>query len=256
MRLAPAATQPLFFSSLPLADRRRSRSLARSGNGDGSLNINEFVTAMGVMSDSAGYDGEEERFAKQIASGKTLDAGVASGSVTSSVEEARKVQIGLGSTKKEAVVQEDVEEGMEKLKESFDVFDADGSGELTSEEVMTILTRLTSDDASLSKEDAEEFIKAFDANGAPARDNNSLVEVLARKLRRCTCAHCERPESRRRRQVEREGVYRSHGCHDAGGGPRGWRPGRRGDAGRDHRGWRQDGGRRSRGQCVERGEGE
>jgi Ca2+-binding EF-hand superfamily protein len=130
-------------------------------NGDGSLNVKEFVTAMGVMSDAAGLDGEEAKFAKQIAAGMNVDAGVTTGSISDSVDNARRVQIGMGITGK-AMAQEEIEEGMENLKQSFDVFDTDGSGELSTDEVLTILTRMTTNSGGLSEEDAKEFITAFD----------------------------------------------------------------------------------------------
>ena len=53
---------------------------------------------------------------------------------------------------------------LQKLKESFDIFDEDGSGELSTEEVLTILTRMGGGTA-LTDEDAKEFIEEFDRNG-------------------------------------------------------------------------------------------
>ena len=46
-----------------------------------------------------------------------------------------------------------------KLKQSFEIFDTDGSGALTAEEVLVILTRMGGPSASqLTEEDAKEFI--------------------------------------------------------------------------------------------------
>lgn len=46
-----------------------------------------------------------------------------------------------------------------KLKQSFEIFDTDGSGELTAEEVLVILTRMGGPSASqLTEDDAKEFI--------------------------------------------------------------------------------------------------
>ena len=77
-------------------------------NGDGQLSINEFITAMGVMSDAydadgdgvadmkqggGEYDGKEEDFAAKLAAGETLEvAGVASGNMSEAVDEARRLQ--------------------------------------------------------------------------------------------------------------------------------------------------------------------
>ena len=77
-------------------------------NGDGLLSINEFITAMNVMSDAydedgdgtadvkqggGKYDGKEEDFAEALAEGKTLEvAGVKAGSINESVEDARRLQ--------------------------------------------------------------------------------------------------------------------------------------------------------------------
>ena len=64
---------------------------------NGTLNLKEFITAMGVISDAAGLDGEEETFAEMIAEGDTMEVkGMEAGKVSEAVENARKVQIGLG----------------------------------------------------------------------------------------------------------------------------------------------------------------
>ena len=49
------------------------------------------------------------------------------------------------------------DERIARLKDSFDIFDEDGSGELSVDEVMTILTRM-SGGAPLTEDDAKEFI--------------------------------------------------------------------------------------------------
>lgn len=56
------------------------------------------------------------------------------------------------------------DERIARLKDSFDIFDEDGSGELSTDEVLTILTRM-SGGAPLTEEDAKEFIAEFDRNG-------------------------------------------------------------------------------------------
>ena len=77
-------------------------------NGDGVLSINEFIIAMGVMSDAydgdgdgeadlkdgdGAYDGKEEEFAQALAEGKTLQvAGVAAGNINTAVEDATRLQ--------------------------------------------------------------------------------------------------------------------------------------------------------------------
>ena len=50
------------------------------------------------------------------------------------------------------------------LVEAFKLFDADGSGSLSHEEVLSILTRNSSQGKPLTKKDAEEFISYFDTN--------------------------------------------------------------------------------------------
>ena len=49
------------------------------------------------------------------------------------------------------------DERVARLKDSFDIFDEDGSGELSTDEVLVILTRM-SGGAPLTEEDAKEFI--------------------------------------------------------------------------------------------------
>merc|ERR1712216_150582 len=79
-------------------------------DGDGTLDVNEFIIAMGVVSDAhdadgdgtadmkqegmvGQYDGKEEEFAAKLAEGETLTvAGLESGNIKESIEEARRLQ--------------------------------------------------------------------------------------------------------------------------------------------------------------------
>ena len=78
-------------------------------DGDGLLDVNEFIVAMGVMSDAVdedndgvidgkdagggAYDGKEEEFATKLAEGETINvAGVGTGDISVAVDEARRVQ--------------------------------------------------------------------------------------------------------------------------------------------------------------------
>jgi len=77
-------------------------------DGDGFLDVNEFIIAMGVVSDAhdadgdgvadmkdgtGEYDGKEEEFAAMLAGGEDLKvAGMEAGNVVSSVEQARRLQ--------------------------------------------------------------------------------------------------------------------------------------------------------------------
>lgn len=54
-------------------------------------------------------------------------------------------------------------ERIEALKKAFDEFDTDGSGELSTEEVINILTRMGGG-AAMSEDDAKAFIAEFDAD--------------------------------------------------------------------------------------------
>jgi hypothetical protein len=79
-------------------------------DGDGCLGINEFIVAMGVVSDAydedgdgeadmkgwqkdGKYDGKEDEFAKALAEGSTLTvAGLEGGKISEAVDEARRLQ--------------------------------------------------------------------------------------------------------------------------------------------------------------------
>lgn len=61
------------------------------------------------------------------------------------------------------------------LKKSFDVFDSDGSGALSSEEVLEILTKMTTGGHPLTEDDAIEFIKEFDRDGDGMLDLNEFI---------------------------------------------------------------------------------
>jgi hypothetical protein len=77
-------------------------------DGDGNLGINEFIVAMGVVSDAhdadgdgiadmkdgvGQYDGKEDEFAQALAEGKTLAvAGLEGGKINEAVDQARKLQ--------------------------------------------------------------------------------------------------------------------------------------------------------------------
>ena len=77
-------------------------------DGDGCLDVNEFICAMGVVSDAydgdgdgeadlkdgeGKFDGKEDEFAKKLADGDTLlVANLKSGNVSEAVEEARRLQ--------------------------------------------------------------------------------------------------------------------------------------------------------------------
>ena len=77
-------------------------------DGDGLLDLNEFICAMGVVSDAVdadqdgtadmkdgdgAYDGKEEEFAAKLAAGETINvAGITAGDISTGVEAARKLQ--------------------------------------------------------------------------------------------------------------------------------------------------------------------
>jgi len=61
------------------------------------------------------------------------------------------------------------------LKASFQSFDEDGSGYLTKDEVLEILTRMTGGAEPLSEADALEFIKEFDRDGDEQLDMNEFI---------------------------------------------------------------------------------
>lgn len=89
----------------------RARPLSRAQfdrNGDGFLNVSEFIVAMGVVSDAydadgdgvadmkqAGggeYDGKEEEFAEKLALGENLTvAGIAHDNIHKATDDARKL---------------------------------------------------------------------------------------------------------------------------------------------------------------------
>ena len=64
------------------------------------------------------------------------------------------------------------------LKESFDIFDEDGSGSLEAEEVLLILTRMTGKGCQLTLEDAKEFIAEFDRDGDGRLDVNEFIVAM------------------------------------------------------------------------------
>ena len=77
-------------------------------DGNGLLSVDEFIIAMGVMSDGydedgdgqadmkqgdGKYDGNEDAFAEALAGGETLQvAGLKAGEVTDAVDAARRLQ--------------------------------------------------------------------------------------------------------------------------------------------------------------------
>ena len=67
---------------------------------------------------------------------------------------------------------------LKKLKDSFAVFDEDGSGTLSHEEVLIILTRMTGGGVPLTEADAKEFIKEFDRDGDGLLDVNEFVVAM------------------------------------------------------------------------------
>lgn len=68
-------------------------------------------------------------------------------------------------------------DGVEKLKTAFSFFDADGSGKLSADEVLKILT-MSSSGAPLSLEDAQEFIDDFDANADGLMDIDEFCKAM------------------------------------------------------------------------------
>lgn len=91
----------------PLCARPLSRAQF-DRNGDGFLNVSEFIVAMGVVSDAydadgdgvadmkqAGggeYDGKEEEFAEKLALGENLTvAGIAHDNIHKATDDARKL---------------------------------------------------------------------------------------------------------------------------------------------------------------------
>lgn len=62
-------------------------------DGNGTMNLQEFIIAMGVISDAAGLDGEETVFAEAIADGENLEVkGLGAGTVSAAIEDARRIQ--------------------------------------------------------------------------------------------------------------------------------------------------------------------
>lgn len=64
------------------------------------------------------------------------------------------------------------------LKKSFEAFDEDGSGYLTTDEVLEILTRMTGGGNALSEEDAQAFIDEFDRDGDGTLDVNEFIIAM------------------------------------------------------------------------------
>ena len=64
------------------------------------------------------------------------------------------------------------------LKASFEVFDVDGSGELTEDEVLGILTRMTGGGTELTLEDAKAFIEEFDRDGDGCLDVYEFITAM------------------------------------------------------------------------------
>jgi calmodulin len=62
-----------------------------------------------------------------------------------------------------------------ELQAAFDVFDGDGSGSLTADEVRHILTRGSK---GMTVDDAKEFISEFDENGDCALDIDEFMEAV------------------------------------------------------------------------------
>ena len=69
------------------------------------------------------------------------------------------------------------ENGVRILKASFAQFDG-GSGFLTAKEMMTILTKHTAFESSLSMEDAQSFIAEFDVDGDGKLDVNEFIVAM------------------------------------------------------------------------------
>jgi hypothetical protein len=76
------------------------------------------------------------------------------------------------------------DERIARLKDSFDIFDEDGSGELSVDEVMTILTRM-SGGAPLTEDDAKEFIAevALSDTGPGLSDTGPGLSHVAYRLK-------------------------------------------------------------------------
>lgn len=73
------------------------------------------------------------------------------------------------------------QEEMEKLRESFKLWDADGSGFLDKEEVLSILMFVGPQDGAaegMSEADAKEFISFFDVNADGKMDVNEFIDAM------------------------------------------------------------------------------
>jgi len=67
---------------------------------------------------------------------------------------------------------------LEKLHDSFLMFDDDYSGYLTADEVLKILMRMTPDGCELTEDDAKVFIEEFDRNGDGMLDVNEFIIAM------------------------------------------------------------------------------
>lgn len=91
---------------------------------------------------------------------------------------------------------------MANLTKAFEAFDKDGSGELTTDEVITILMRMTASGSALTEKDARDFITEFDR--APRAGGDATAFFLVPPARRPAPLALARSLRQRRRLAEHQ----------------------------------------------------
>lgn len=80
--------------------------------------------------------------------------------------------------RKQNEIKEEGAKRVKALEAAFAVFDEDGSGTLSTNEVLKVLTRMTSSGSELTKQDADDFIKEFDRNGDGVLSINEFITAM------------------------------------------------------------------------------
>ena len=80
--------------------------------------------------------------------------------------------------RKQQEIKEEGQKRIKALEAAFAVFDEDGSGSLSKDEVLKVLTRMTSAGSELSEKDAEDFIAQFDRNNDGVLSINEFITAM------------------------------------------------------------------------------
>ena len=120
------------------------------------------------------FDGEEVCFKVKLATGlRESDPEMFKLVRDENVDKARQKAYAAHSDQR--LAQEVV--GYKNMKEAFEVFDADGSGYLDTEELMLILTRAGGGNP-MTEDDAKSFITLFDHNGDGKMQYTEFIEAM------------------------------------------------------------------------------